>query len=83
MYYVDAQNRIRSVPVRTVPSFDAGRPVPLEVTLGAAASLRGALRYDVSSDGQRFLVDGGGLKPADEDSRSAITVVLNWLRRLQ
>ena len=78
LYYVDNQNRVRVVPVRTAPSFDAGRPASLDVTLAAADGLRGSLRYDVAADGQRFLVDGAGLKPSDEDTRSAITVVLNW-----
>ena len=82
LYYANTQNRIVAVPVRTAPAFEAGRPVPLDVFVGAT-SLRGALLYDVAPDG-RFLLEGTGLGGRDnEEQRSAITVVLDWTKRIQ
>jgi hypothetical protein len=65
---------LMSVEVRTGVTFDVGLPRPLFRTRPA-----GVLRYDVASDGQRFLV----AVPAGETTSAPVTVVLNWLEELQ
>ena len=39
--------------------------------------------YDVSSDGQRFLVIGSETSADADVARAAITVVLNWFEELK
>ena len=65
-----------AVPVQTGSTFDRGSPQPLfawEYPFGFG----GSRRYDVSPDGQRFLVIKAG---ADE---AQIHVVLNWFEELK
>jgi hypothetical protein len=60
-----------AVEVRTFAAFEAGTPQALFAT-----SLKNASgpQYDVSSDGQRFLLN----RPIGEESSPPITLVQNW-----
>jgi hypothetical protein len=61
--------------VTTTPAFHMpGNPKPL-FTVPVLGS--GATRYDVTADGQRFLVDAASTD-GETPRRSSITVVLNW-----
>jgi len=76
-----SENKMMSVEIATKPSFSAGPPKKLFE--GAYQLLSGIStpNYDVSPDGQRFLM----LKPV-EQSQSAptqINVVLNWFEELK
>jgi serine/threonine-protein kinase len=71
--------RLFSVPVETAAGFSALNPKPLFE--GDYAPYAGA--YDVSPDGQRFLMNKVGLQHRATPSSAAIVVVLNWYRELQ
>ncbi len=63
---------------KTEPTFTAGSPV----VLFTGWNTRGGppVNYDISQDGQRFLV----IKEADEEERQGqINVVLNWFEELK
>jgi hypothetical protein len=70
-----------SVEIATKPSFSAGPPKKLFE--GAYQLLSGIStpNYDVSPDGQRFLM----LKPSEETQAGStqINVVLNWFEELK
>ncbi len=80
-------SKMMSVPVTIRPAFQAGRPQVLwegEYTHGLSASCgaKGATNtgYDVSPDGQRFLM----IKDNDQKTFSTrIVVVLNWVEELK
>jgi len=77
LYYTSAGNRsIMMVPIQPGPTLKAGTPSRL-FSLGAEFATRPNPRntaYDVTPDGQRFLVS----VPAAEPVSSRITVVQNW-----
>jgi len=78
LFYAATDGRtIMSVPIESLAPFRAGTPTRL-FTLGLDSSVaRTRVRntvYDVSPDGQRFLVS----VPTGQPASSQITVVLNW-----
>jgi Tol biopolymer transport system component/predicted Ser/Thr protein kinase len=74
-YVVPSTNSIMSVQVATKPTFKAGSPVRLFST-GLPASRRQTreVPYDVTPDGQQFLIN----TPPAQPPPSGITVVVNW-----
>ena len=82
LYYASAGNRsIMAVPIEPGATIKAGAPTRL-FSLGAELASRPNPRntaYDVTPDGQRFLVS----VPAGEPVSSRITVVLNWAAGLK
>jgi serine/threonine protein kinase len=75
LYYISADSKMMVAGVTTIPAFNMlGNPKPLFTVpvLGG-----GATRYDVTADGQKFLIDAAGTD-GDAPRRSSITVVLNW-----
>jgi eukaryotic-like serine/threonine-protein kinase len=81
LFYTSADNRsIMAVPIEPGPTFKAGLPERL-FSMNAMPIARDRARnavYDVSPDGQRFLVS----LQAGEPTSSQITVVLNWTNLL-
>ena len=77
LYYASAGNQwIMAVPIQPGTAMKVGAPTrlfPLGVELASRPSPRNTA-YDVTPDGQRFLVS----VPAGEPVSSRITVVLNW-----
>jgi eukaryotic-like serine/threonine-protein kinase len=79
IFYLSADRHLMSVPVRTTPSLQLGKPVPLFVWKGEIGR-RGALsrgttsRFDVSADGQRFLA----VVPEVVVDELPLSVVINW-----
>jgi len=74
-----AGTRMMAVPVTFQPEFSAGKPVALFEGPWLPTP-RTTPNYDVSRDGQRFLM----LKSADEDQGAQqIVVVQNWLEELK
>jgi Tol biopolymer transport system component len=71
LFYVTPDGRLMAAEVRTGAAFEAGTPKALFVT-----SLKNAAgsRYDVTPDGQRFLVN----RPVADESAPPITLVQNW-----
>ena len=74
-------DKMMSAEITTHPRFSAGKPKVLFVGQYQLSSNQGATaNYDVSSDGQRFLV----LKPGGKDQAATqINVVLNWFEDLK
>ena len=58
IFYIDANGFLTSVPVETSPTFSAGRPKKVFETkyFSAIGSGSSGRTYDVSRDGQRFLM---------------------------
>jgi hypothetical protein len=64
-----------AVPVTTGASFESGSPVPLFQThRRQPISSQDLLSYDVSADGQRFLI----ATKVDEGNTAPLSVLLNW-----
>jgi len=62
-----------AVPIRTEPEFDAGTPT-MVFEKALKSGIYGTLSYDVSVDGQRFLMIERDLASAP----SQVNVVLDW-----
>jgi len=76
IYYVDATGSLFVVPITLTPEFSPGRP---ERLFNHAETLQArGHRYDVTPDGQRFLV-----VKVLERSKSVIRVVDNWFTELR
>jgi hypothetical protein len=77
LFYIALDNRLMAVPIRlasNAQTIDAGAPVPLFTThIGGAIPIPFKQQYDVSPDGQRFLMNA-----IIEEAASPITVILNW-----
>ena len=74
--------RLMAVPVQTGSTFDRGSPQPLFVWDYRFGGF--SRRYDVSPDGQRFLVIKAGADEAAGDVHAPqIHVVLNWFEELK
>ena len=69
LYYLTPDFKIMAVPITLSPNFRAGAPAPL-----FAIHPGGNQPFDVSADGQRFLVDTA---PSDQGS-PPFSLVLNW-----
>jgi serine/threonine-protein kinase len=83
LFYRDpVRNRIMSVEVRTTPEFRAGQPRPLFALhsegYGALAGI--SVGWDVTPDGQRFLVI---TSPEGQESGVRLQAVVNWFEELR
>jgi Tol biopolymer transport system component/tRNA A-37 threonylcarbamoyl transferase component Bud32 len=81
LFYLASDQRLMAVPVKLDSAFEAHAPVPLFRTRlipQGSQSLGLPTAYDVSPDGQRFVV-----AVAPEDLGPPITVVLNWVAALK
>ncbi len=79
LYYISADSKLMAVDVTLSPTFKAGIPKALFAApiLGGASDL-GTTRYDVSADGQRFLIMAVASEVNAAIQAPAITVLLNW-----
>ncbi len=77
LFYIALDGRLMAVPIRlasNAQTIEAGAPIPLFAThVGAALSYPFRQQYDISPDGQRFLMN-----TVIEEAASPITVILNW-----
>ena len=79
LFYVSLDGRLMSVPIQTAPDLKVGAPVALfETSLVAGGGLGTNAHYDVTPDGQRFIV----ASRLGDTGNPPITVVLNWLAAL-
>jgi len=77
LYYL-ANATLMAVSVsRTGGRVDLGQPTPLFDTPGLIGTV-GAMTYDVSPDGQRFIMAAPYRSDGGEQGRSKVHVVLNW-----
>jgi serine/threonine-protein kinase len=83
LFYVDLANMLTAVPVETSGStFTAGNSAKL-FEPPYEASLTAPRDYDVSPDGQRFLMIKENVGRDENPRRSGLVVVLNWLEELK
>jgi serine/threonine protein kinase len=79
LFYFSAERKLMAVEVKEDGNtFTAGTPRPL-FEMRTVAFFIGASLYDVTRDGQRFLL----ITPGEESSPSPLTVVLNWTAGLK
>jgi hypothetical protein len=69
-----------AVPVKMGTNFEAGPPVTLFQThTRQPISFMDAFSYDVTSDGQRFLIN----TRVDEPNAAPLSIVLNWASEVE
>jgi dipeptidyl aminopeptidase/acylaminoacyl peptidase len=74
LFFISSDRRVMALTVSTGTAFHAGVAKPLFQTHAT-----GFLRYDVTADGQRFLVN----TIVEEPNTSLPTIVLNWTSELK
>jgi len=74
LFYISADRRLMAVPTTIGPTFDAEKPHTLFQTSVFDLAFPFTKRYDVTADGQRFVVQ----ELTARHTGSALTVVLNW-----
>jgi len=78
--YLSADGKMMAVPVKTGTSFEAGFPAALFQThRRQPVSAQDVFSYDVSGDGQRFLI----LSKVDEANPAPLSVLLNWASEIE
>jgi eukaryotic-like serine/threonine-protein kinase len=86
LFFLDGSDLLTSVAIHaTASSFDAGKPVRLLSTkyVGGSTTRGYNLRaYDVSPDGQQFLMLKEPTAPSTPAPSPTLTVVMNWLDEL-
>ncbi len=79
LFYLSSDGKVMSAPVTEGANFDAGAPVPLfQANPREPVGTSEQLFYDVSKDGQRFLIN----TEVREAEVEPMTVVLNWAAKL-
>jgi serine/threonine-protein kinase len=82
LFYLDASNTLTAVPVQTSGStFSAGKPA--KVFDAKYAQPYPARYYDVSPDGQRFLMIKDSAASDPNATPASMVVVLNWTEELK
>jgi hypothetical protein len=75
LFYLSPDSKVMAVLVTTSTNFDSGTPVALfHATPRQPIPLYDLFVYDVSRDGQRFLI----ITPVRESETTPMSVVLNW-----
>ena len=79
LFYLSADHKIMAAPVKIGANFDAGTPVGLfQATPRQPISSTDMFVYDVSRDGQRFLINA----PLKQAESAPMSVILNWTASL-
>jgi serine/threonine protein kinase len=80
LFYLSAEGKMMAVGVKTGASFEAGSPVALFQThRRQPVSAQDVFSYDVSGDGQRFLI----LSKVEEANPAPLSVLLNWASEME
>ena len=79
LFYRTEDGKMMAVPIKTAGGFEAGAPRMLFQSSADPLYPNLAVPYDVSADGQKFLVNAA----MDESRASPITVITNWTAGLQ
>jgi Tol biopolymer transport system component len=80
LFYISAEGKMMAVQVTTGASFEASSPVALFQThRRQPVSAQDVFSYDVSGDGQRFLI----LTKVDEGNPAPLSVLLNWSSEME
>jgi eukaryotic-like serine/threonine-protein kinase len=79
LFYLSSDGKMMAAPVTIGTTFDPGTPVVLfQATPRQAVSRTDLFVYDVSRDGQRFLIN----TPVRQAETAPMSVVLNWPAKL-
>ena len=73
LFYVGLDHTVMAVAVAREPDWQAAQPQPLFRAPLAGDLTRFRTRYQVTADGQRFLLDA-----IDDDSVQGLTLIVNW-----
>src|SRR5262245_20380738 len=74
LFYLDLQGRVQSIPVRLSPKPEFGAATPLfTITTEARAAIHSILGFDVSADGNRFVIP-----VVTSPERPSLVVIHNW-----
>ena len=80
LFYLSAEGKMMAVAVKPAASFEAGSPVALFPThRRQPVSAQDFFSYDVSSDGQRFLI----LTKVNDSNPAPPSVLLNWASEME
>jgi serine/threonine protein kinase/Tol biopolymer transport system component len=80
LFYLSAEGKMMAAAVTAGTSFEAGSPVALFQTHPRQpVSASDVFSYDVSGDGQRFLI----LSKVDEANPAPLSVLLNWAAEME
>jgi eukaryotic-like serine/threonine-protein kinase len=83
LFYIDLSNAMMAVAVRTSPTFAAGNPAKLFDGLRYHANI-GGRTYDVSADGQRFLmIKDAATTDQTSSAPASLVVVEHWFEELK
>jgi Tol biopolymer transport system component len=75
LFYLSGEGKMMAVAVKTGNNFEAGPPVTLFQThTRQPISYQDVFFYDVSGDGQKFLIN----TKVDEPNAAPLSVILNW-----
>jgi hypothetical protein len=84
LFYISADSKVMAVPVgttatATTPLFTPGVPKALfAAPIWGGGTTTNVTRYDVTADGQKFLINALPTDTTTAASPTPITVVLNW-----
>jgi Tol biopolymer transport system component len=80
LFYLSAEGKMMAVPLTTGAKFEAGSPVALfQTRRRQPLSSQDVFSYDVSGDGQRFLI----ATKLDETNSAPLSVLLNWVSEME
>ena len=83
LYYLGLDGRIMAVSIKADKTVEAGQPVPLfQTTLNMPVNPL-LKRYDVTADGQRFLIISPVASAPAQANPNPITAVINWTAALK
>jgi Tol biopolymer transport system component len=79
LFYLSSDGKMMAAPVTSGANFDPGTPVALfQATPRQLVSLTDRFAYDVSRDGQRFLIDN----QVKQTETPPMSIILNWTAKL-
>ena len=80
LFFLSAEGKMIAVPIKATANFEAGSPQTLFQThIRQSISALDRVSYDVSADGQKFLID----TKVDEPNALPLSIILNWTSELE
>ena len=80
LFYLSGGSKLVAVPVKTGNTFEVGPAVGLfQMHARQRASVMDAFLYDVSADGQKFLIN----TRVNEPSAASLSIILNWASEME
>ena len=80
LFFLSAEGKMIAVPIKATANFEAGSPETLFQThTRQSISALDRVSYDVSADGQKFLID----TKVDEPNALPLSIILNWTSELE